>query len=213
MGEVVLPIETGRGSGSGDSRRTRRDGRVPGVVYGLGRDAQPITVDRTDLRRALTGERGTNALINLKAEGESQLSVLKDIQRHPVRREVLHVDFLRVDPNLEITVEIPVKMKGEAVKVAQRRGNVDQAMFRMRVIAKPAELPADIPVDISRLEVGRSIKVREVSLPAGVRTAERLDAPVIVGVVTRSTLELDRQEKLAAEAGDAAAKAKGARKK
>ncbi len=80
----------------------------------------------------------------------------------------------------------------------------------MRVVAKPKDLPAEIPVDISALEVGRSIKVRQVSLPAGVRSDERADAPVIVGVVTRSTLELDRQEKLGAEAAAAAApKAKG----
>ena len=182
------------------------------MVYGLDQAPQPVSVERGALRRALTGERGLNALLTLEIDGSKYLGLLKDLQRHPVRREVIHVDFMRVDPDLEITVEVPVKMLGDAVKVAQRRGNVDQAMFRMRVIAKPKDLPADIPVDISALEVGRSIKVRQVNLPEGVRTAEKADAPVIVGVVTRSTLALERQEKLAA-AGEEAAKGKGGKGK
>ncbi len=211
MSETLLALETDRPIGTSASRQLRRDGRIPGVLYGLEKDPQTVSVERSALRRALTGERGLNALITFEIDGVKQLGLLKDLQRHPVRREVIHVDFLRVDPEREIAIEVPVKMLGDAVKVAQRRGNVDQAMFRMRVVAKPQDLPAEIPVDISGLEVGRSIKVRQVSLPAGVRTDEKPDAPVIVGVVTRSTLEMDRQEKLGAEAEAAAAapKAKG----
>ena len=104
MSELLLTASTGRSTGTRSSRRLRSEGQVPAVLYGLGTDPVSISVEWAALRRALTTEAGTNALITIDVEGDQQLSIVKDIQRHPTRRNVLHVDFIRLDPNAEVEV-------------------------------------------------------------------------------------------------------------
>lgn len=197
MAELVLHVDVGRSTGTRNSRRLRRSGHVPAVIYGLDHEPRSVSVAWRELRRALTSELGRNALLSLDVAGEREYGMVKDLQLHPVRRDVIHVDFLRVDPDAELAVDVPVSVVGEATAVTQRRGNVDQAMFTMAVLARPDRIPPTIPVDISELQVGDSIKVGEVPLPDGVVANVREDLPVVVGVATRSTLELERQEKIA----------------
>ena len=97
MSEVTLTAYTGRETGTRPSRRARAEGHVPAVVYGGGEPAVSVSVDRRDLRRVLSTDAGINALISLSVDGERLLTVVKDLQRHPVRRDVTHVDFLKVD--------------------------------------------------------------------------------------------------------------------
>ena len=97
MAELVLNTEEGRAFGSRSSRRLRRQGRVPGVLYGLGESPLSFSVDYGDLRNSLTSEAGLNALVEIEISGSKHLSILKALQRHPVRDEVIHVDFVRVD--------------------------------------------------------------------------------------------------------------------
>src|SRR5690606_33257893 len=110
--DVTLTAETGRDAGSRSSKRLRRAGRVPGVVYGLGADPVAVSVSWPELRRALTTEAGANALVTLEYDGRKDLTIVKDLQRHPVRREVLHVDFLRVDPDVTVDIEVPIVIVG-----------------------------------------------------------------------------------------------------
>ncbi len=202
MSELLLQADTGREIGTRSSRRLRREGRVPGVVYGLGQDPVSISVDWPDLRRVLTTEAGVNALIDLEIDGDTQLTIVKDIQRHPVRRNVLHVDFIRLDANAEVAVDVPVVLTGEARNVTQMSGMVDQVMFTLSVLSRPSDIPTELEVDISELEVNESIKVSDVALPEGVRTEVDADEAVANGVVTRSTLEAMRAEEEAAAAGE-----------
>ena len=95
--DLVLVAETGRETGTRPSRRMRREGNVPATLYGLGKDAQTIAVAWRELRQVLTTDAGVNAFIHLEVDGSRQATLVKDIQRHPVRRDVIHVDFLRVD--------------------------------------------------------------------------------------------------------------------
>ncbi len=99
MSEVTLTASTGRETGTRPSRRLRREDLIPGVVYGEGKDATVLSVDRKELRRALSTDAGQNALISLTVDGTTYLTVVKELQRHPVRREVTHIDFLTVDPD------------------------------------------------------------------------------------------------------------------
>src|SRR4051794_20199242 len=108
MAEIKLAAHVGRPTGSQSSRRLRATGRVPATVYGLGGDSVSVSVDWRDLRLALTTDAGLNALVNLEVEGQSDLTIVKDLQRHPIRRDVLHVDFLRVSRDQAIEVEVPV---------------------------------------------------------------------------------------------------------
>jgi len=108
MSEIVLSAETTRATGTRSSRRLRRAGRIPAVVYGLSQDPVSIDVAWVDLRLALTTDAGVNAVIHLELSGEKQMSIVKDIQRHPVRRDVTHVDFLRIDPTQPVPVAVPI---------------------------------------------------------------------------------------------------------
>jgi large subunit ribosomal protein L25 len=205
MSELLLTATTGREEGTRPSRRLRREGHVPAVVYGLGADPVAVSVPWPELRLALTTDAGLNALITLDIEGEKQLSIIKDLQRHPVRRDVLHVDFIRVGADAEVEVEIPVVLVGEAKNVTQKSGMVDHVMHALPVLAKVDAIPEKFEVDISDLEVGDSIRVDQLDLPAGVRPSGDPEAAIAVGVITRSTMEQMRMDRLAEEGVDEAA--------
>ena len=189
MEEILLSANTTREIGSSSSRRVRKDGIIPGVLYGLNEETVALSVDWPDLRRALTTDSGINAIIQLEIDGKKQMTIVKDIQRHPVRRDVLHVDFLRIDPNENVTVDIPLVMVGEAREVSAADGMVDQNMFSLTVSAPPDRIPTEIEVDISSLTVGDSVSVGDLNLPEGVTTEGDPEEPIAVGMITRSTLE------------------------
>ena len=203
MATNLLTVEIGRPRGTRPSRRLRRSGRIPAVVYGMGEHAVAVSVDQADLRGALSTAAGLNALITLDIDGDRQHSIVKDLQRHPVRRDVLHVDFLRIDPDHEVEVEVPLVLFGEAKKVTQASGMVDQVMHRVPVWAKPSDIPAEVTADVSGLEVGSSLRVSDIDLPAGVKVAGDPDAPFAVGLITRSTKEYLRQLRAAEEEAEA----------
>jgi len=205
--QIALSAESGRELGSSSSRRLRRTGRIPGVVYGLEADALPISLDYSEARVALSGDAGINALLNLAIDGQDQLVLVKDLQRHVVRDEVTHIDFIRVDANVDIEVEIPLILIGESKAVNNVSGMVDQALFSVVIATKPTSIPNEVEVDISDMEVGDTIRVEDLKLPEGVKPAMRLEATVATAVVTRSTLEamrIEAEEEAAADE-DAAA--------
>ena len=204
MAMNLVKAQTGRPRGTRPSRRLRRDGRVPAVVYGMGQEPVTVSVDKTDLRVALTTDAGLNALITLDIDGGRQLSIIKDLQRHPVRRDVLHVDFLRIDPDREVEVDVPLLLIGEAKKVTQASGMVDQVMHRLPVLAKPSDIPVEVTADVSDLEVGSSLRVSDIELPAGVAASGDPDATFAVGLITRSTKEYLRQQKALEDEAEAA---------
>jgi large subunit ribosomal protein L25 len=200
--ELVLSADPNRQIGTRPSRRLRREGRVPAVVYGLGGEPVSVSVDWRELRQCLKTEAGANALINIDIAGNRHLSIVKDIQRHPVRRDVIHVDFLRVDPTKPVVVEVPVLVTGEAKQVAAMAGIVDQQMFKVAVSARPDEIPNDITVDVSDIAIGDTITVADLQLPAGVEAASDADALVVQGLATRSTIQLQAEAAKEAKAAD-----------
>jgi len=189
MEEILLNANTTREVGSSSSRRVRKEGVVPGVLYGLNEESVSLSVAWPDLRRALTTDSGINAIIQLEVDGKKHMTIVKDIQRHPVKRDVLHVDFLRIDPNKNVTVDIPLIMIGEAREVSAADGMVDQNMFSLSVSAPPDQIPTEIEVDISALTVGDAVRVGDLSLPEGVTAEGDPEDPIAVGMITRSTLE------------------------
>ena len=202
MADLVLNTEEKTTIGSRSSRRLRRDGKVPGVLYGLGLDPEIFSVDYGDLRGALTTDAGLNALIQLSINGTNQLSILKTLQRHPVKDEVIHVDFVRVDPNQELAVEVPIVLEGVAKKVTDQNGMVDQTMFSLSVLSLPDSIPNELTADVSELEINDAIRVSDVVLPEGVRTEVDPEEAIAVGTVTRSTMESMAAEEAAEIEGD-----------
>lgn len=171
MAEIILQATPRAAEGKRTARRLRAEGLIPGVVYGLGAEPQPLTVNWRELRATLITEQGLNAVIHLEVGGERTPTLVKVIQRHPVRRNVLHVDFIRVDLNKTVDVEVPVVLEGEARKVADENGVVDQQLTALLITAKPADIPSQLVVDISDLEIGTNIRVSDIVLPAGVITS------------------------------------------
>ena len=203
MSEIVLSADTTRKTGTRPSRRLRREKRVPAVVYGLSQDAVSIDVAWVDLREALTTDAGVNAVIHLEIGGEKQMSIVKDIQRHPVRRDVTHVDFLRIDPDQDVNVDVPLVMIGEAKAVTDADGMVDQNLFSLTVNAAPDSIPNELEVDISALTIGDSLRVADILLPVGVTTEVDPEEMVAVAMITRSPLEAIAAEEAAAAEAEA----------
>ncbi len=205
--QLELVADCTRGIGTGPSGRLRREGQVPAVVYGLGIDPIAISVPWRELRRCLITEVGTNAIINIDVAGTKYLSMVKEIQRHPVRRDVIHVDFLKVDPDQPVTVEVPVALEGEARKVAALQGMVDQQLFKILIAALPTAIPSVVHVDVSELEIGQVITVSAVPMPAGCAATTAGNATVVQGLATRSTIMLQAEAKAAATTAAAPVKA------
>ena len=205
MSEVTLVAQSGRTIGSRSSGRVRNEGRIPAVVYGHGIDPLSVSINRRELRAALHTEAGTNAVINLEVGSDSHLTIVKDLQRHPVRNEVIHVDFLVVNRNEIVTVDVPINLIGESQAVKEASGTVDQQVHTLSVNTTPGNIPNEISVDVSDLQIGEAIRVSDLTLPAGVTTDVDPDEAVATAQVTRATLEAEELEAEAAEgAGETA---------
>jgi large subunit ribosomal protein L25 len=215
MAEITLTATTGRIPGTRTSRRLRAEGKVPAVVYGLGREPVAVTVDWRELRAALITDAGVNALIDLsiEGEGESQLTIIKDMQRHPIRQTVDHVDFLLIRRDQEITVDVPLIAEGEASKVASEQGMIETLLTSLSVNAKPGSIPDQLTYDISDLEVGATITVGDLVLPDGVTTDVDPEEAIASAQVSRAAIEAEEIEaadaELAAEQSEEAAADEG----
>ena len=210
--DVTLTAETGRALGSRSSRRLLREGKVPGVVYGLDQDTVSVAVAWPDLRTALTPEAGLNALITLEVDGAEDLTIIKDLQRDPVRRDVVHVDFLRVSRDVEILVDVPIVLEGEAEKVERDDGTVAHLLFTLAVYAKPGAIPNELVVDVSDMEIGDAIRVGDLTLPTGARTEVDEEEVIATAQISKETIEVAEEEEFIEaldELAEAAAEAEG----
>lgn len=201
MAEIILQATPRPPQGTRPARRLRGEGKIPGVVYGLGEAPITLSVEWRELRAALVTEQGLNAVIHLEIEGQRTPTLVKDIQRHKVRRDVLHVDFIRVDLDKTVEVEVPVHLEGEAEAVTAENGVVDQVLTALLITAKPADIPSALTVDISGLEVGHAVRVGDIALPAGVTT--HVDPEEAVVIASHQVVEVAEGEE-APEAAEAA---------
>jgi len=201
MNVVPLTVETGRETGKGASRRLRAEGRIPGTVYGLDQPAATVTVARSELRRALTTPAGVNALIQLKYDGESAYTLVKEIQRHPVRRDPIHVDLQRIDPEIPMSLSVPLVLTGDPKQVTSNGGMVDQTLTHLPVSVRPDAIPNEIRVPIGHLEIDHTIHVSDLDLPDGVTSEADPESPVVVASLTRAAMMANRAA-AAAEAGE-----------
>jgi large subunit ribosomal protein L25 len=203
MAEIILTATPRPPQGTRPARRLRGEGKIPGVVYGLGADPITLTVEWRELRAALVTEQGLNAVINLEIDGDRTPTLVKDMQRHPVRRNVLHIDFIRVDLDKTVDVEVTIHLEGEAELVTREGGVVDQVLQSLLITAKPADIPSGLSVDISGLEIGEALRVSDITLPAGVTTSVDTDDPVVTASHGISDADLAAEGEAAEEGEDA----------
>lgn len=183
---TTLRISSGRAEGSAAARRLRREEQVPGVLYGLGMTPVSVSVARADLRVALSGPAGVNTILTLEVDGNSYPAVVKDMQRHPVRRTVAHVDFLRIDLSEELTVSVPVTLVGTAKAVVAEGGLVDAAVDTLELVTTPANMPSEVAVDVSNMQPGDVIRLSDLTLPVGCRALGDPDMAVVTVVGSRA---------------------------
>jgi large subunit ribosomal protein L25 len=221
MNVVPLTVETGRETGKGPARRLRGQGKIPATVYGLDLPATTVTIERSELRRALSTPAGTNALIELRYGSESHFTLVKEVQRHPVKRDPIHVDLQRIDPEKPMSLTVPIILEGEAKKVTSNGGFVDQALNGLPVSVRPDSIPNEIRISIAEMEIDQTITVADLVLPNGVVSEADPGDPVVTAALTRAAIVAHNEEEggegaegeggegesdqAAAEAGDAAA--------
>jgi large subunit ribosomal protein L25 len=186
MSETVLIAETGRATGSAASRRLRAEDKIPAVVYGHGMEPISIAVGRRDLRLAVSGPAGMNTVLDLTVDGAVYPTLIKHVDRHPVRRSIQHIDFIQVNLNEEITVAVPIHLVGEAKAVQQNNGLVDPAIDQLEVVTTPRNIPDSITIDITDMTMDTVIRVSDLELPAGVIAVADPETPVVTVLVMRA---------------------------
>jgi len=204
MADIKLSARTGRIQGSASSRRLRHDGQIPAVVYGHGIDPTAVSVEARALRAALSTKSGLNAVLELTVDDAPHLAMARDIQRHPVRGTVSHVDFLVVNRDEVVSVEVPLTLIGESHEVHVAGGVVDHLLFSLTIEARPGQIPDVIQVDVSQMVIGDAIRVGDLSLPDGVSTEVDPESAVAVAHIPEA------EEAPEAPADDAAEGAAGA---
>jgi large subunit ribosomal protein L25 len=171
MEEVTLVADVGRLVGKSAARKIRRAGKVPAIVYGQGTDPEPVAVPSRELQHILGGAGGSNTLINLDLSGRSELVLARQVVRHPVRHNLVHLDFIRVRRDQAVSAEVPIHLVGEA-QGTKDGGLLEQDTFTLSIEAKPGDLPAAIEADISALGIGDQLTVADLKLPSGVATTQ-----------------------------------------
>ena len=192
MSQISLQASTTRAHGTRNSRRLRLAGSIPAVVYGESVSPLPVSVDAKAFRTAVSGEQGLNTLIDLDADGQKYIVLAREIQRHPVRGTVAHIDFQVVDPSKPVEAVVPLHLIGDAVEVRHADWEIDQQMFSFAIRTRPDLIPTHINVDISALTPGSAIHVKDVVLPEGVAAAGDPAANVVNTRAGRAAKTADR---------------------
>ncbi|MDR2422258.1 MAG: 50S ribosomal protein L25 [Deltaproteobacteria bacterium] len=189
------------GRGKNAARRLRAGGRLPAVFYGRNDKSQALTLDYASFKTAYTRTEGARTLFTLAVEGQApQPVLLKATQIDPLSRKLIHLDFLKIDPNEPVVVSVPLTLTGKAAGV-EKGGQLQQGEREIRVQGLPGQIPALIEADVSALSLGQTMHLSQVALPEGLTLARTVDLPVAVVAVPKG-LKAEVEE--AAKAGDQA---------
>ena len=194
--EFTIEAATRSDLGKGASRRLRRlENRVPGIIYGADKTPTPISVIAKDLTKSLENEAFYSHILTLKLDGSDVQVVLKDLQRHPAKNNPTHVDFQRVDATHKLHMHVPLHFLNEdkCVGVKSGGGIVSHQLTEVEVVCLPKDLPEFIAVDVADLDMGKSIHLSQLNLPAGVelralQLGEDHDLSVVSVIATRASI-------------------------
>ncbi|MEN9682337.1 MAG: hypothetical protein RLZZ427_88, partial [Pseudomonadota bacterium] len=198
-----LPAETRDRAGKGASRALRREGRVPAVVYGGNEEPLAIHVEEKLLVKQLGTGHFFNSIVEIEVGGKVVKTLPKDAAFHPVSDRPLHVDFLRLSANSTVHVEVPVVFVNEAASPGLKRGAVlNIVRHELELVCAPDKIPDDIQIDVTGLDVGASIHISHVALPAGVKSAITDRDFTIATIVAPSGLRSEEGDNSKTEAGE-----------
>jgi len=214
MASIEFTVFARNTEGRGASRRMRRQGKTPGIVYGGPSEPAPIELDHNALIHALRNEAFHSSILTMKLNGSTTKVLLRDLQMHPYRHEVLHIDFQRVDENRKIHMKVPLHFVNADVSPAVKVSGaiVSHVITELSIVCLPKDLPEFIEVDLSELDTGHSLHVSGVKLPPGVTAVSHgtLDPVVATAVVPKAIVETEEEVAAAAEGAEAAGEAAAA---
>ena len=201
-----LIAEIREDAGKGSSRRLRREGKVPAIIYGAGRPPRALTFDHNRVIQQLENESFYSSILNIKVGDKSQAAIVKDIQRHPARPFIMHMDFQRVVEDQEIRMNVPIHLVGAdvAIGVKQGGGTVSQMRNDVEVVCLPKHLPEYLDLDISELELDGLMYLSDIVLPEGVVIPEiaqeegagQAQPIVSIHIIKEEIIEEEVEEKL-----------------
>ncbi len=176
-------------TGKGVARKLRQSGQIPGVIYGHAREPQALAINTRDFERLLEHISAENTVIELALGGKTSRTLIREIQRHPFKRECLHVDFQELVAGETVSVRIPLVLVGTSEGVRLEGGVLDQTMRDLEIEVDPANMPNHIDIDVTNLKIGESIHVRDIVLPAGVTPLADPDTTIAVCAAPRAAIE------------------------
>lgn len=172
--------------GTGVARKLRAGGNVPAVIYGHGREPQSLSINTREIDRLLSTVSAGSTVIELSVDGKVSRTLIREIQRHPVRRSIVHVDFQELVAGEKITVNIPLRFVGTADGVRNSGGILEETMHQVHLRLDPASIPDHIDVDVTPLTIGHSIHIRDLKLPEGVSILDDAGATVCVCIAPKT---------------------------
>jgi large subunit ribosomal protein L25 len=209
MANTIVKANARSMQGTGASRRLRRDGKVPAVLYGGHKDARMIEVDHKDTLMNLKHEAFHSSILDMDIDGEKEKVLLRDVQMHPWKSQILHIDFQRVSAKEKIHMKVPLHFINEEIAPGVKLGGglINHIATDIEITCLPADLPEYIEVDLGSLELGQSIHMSQIKFPSGVESVQLARGGEDLGVVA---IQTPRGGASADDAGDGAAEAEGA---
>jgi len=190
---ATISAQTREGRGKGAARASRREGRIPGVLYGHGEESVPLSIDAGELQKLVHTISVENTIVDLDlGDGEPYKVLIRELQRHPFRDEFVHIDFFHVAMDEKIQVEVPIVLLGTPTGVKNKGGILDHQLRELEVFCLPGSIPEKVEIDVSDLDIGDSIHVNEIQLP-DVEILTELDRAV-VAVLAPTVVEVEEEE-------------------
>jgi large subunit ribosomal protein L25 len=191
--------ETGKGAG----RKLRASGNVPAVIYGHAREPQSLSINTRELEKLLTQIAAASTVIELSLDGRMSRALIREIQRHPFKKQIMHVDFQELVAGEKVTVACPITYVGTAAGVREG-GVLDQILHQLQIEVDPANMPNHIDVDVTDVAIGHSLHVRDIPVPNGVVFLDDPDTTVCVVAASRAAVEQEATDAAASAAASAA---------
>jgi large subunit ribosomal protein L25 len=195
MADIVLNVEVRENAGTGGARAVRRDGKVPGILYGGSQKPVAIAVKQNEFRKALYTGKLLGHLVTLKYGDETQPVIAKDVQFHPVTDQPTHFDLYRVDAHQQIRIAVPVHFRShEASPGIKRGGTLNINLHALDVLAAADHIPEELVIDLTGLDIGDAVRGADVKLPTGVTLAPGLAETTVASIATSSAMQSEEAD-------------------
>jgi large subunit ribosomal protein L25 len=189
MATVSLSANSRDGKGKGAARTLRSQGQIPAVIYGHGREPQALALNARDLDKMLSHIQAESTVIEVTVGGQTAKTLIREIQRHPIKRQILHVDFQALVAGEKVTVSIPIVLQGIPEGVRLEGGVLDQTLREIEIEVDPSNIPDHIEYDVTNMVIGDSVHISDLKVPEGVEVLDDPETSVAVLAAPRAVIE------------------------